>query len=105
MPTSSSVMYLPLSESTNSPNFLINSGVLSVFASPIITAFPPPRSKPATALLKVMPRERRSTSLSASHSLLYFHMRVRSEEHTSELQSRPHLVCRLLLEKKKNKHQ
>src|SRR5690554_7390485 len=31
---------------------------------------------------------------------------VRSEEHTSELQSRPHLVCRLLLEKKKkNKKQ
>src|SRR5690554_7005601 len=28
---------------------------------------------------------------------------VRSEEHTSELQSRPHLVCRLLLEKKKKK--
>src|SRR5690554_7131147 len=29
----------------------------------------------------------------------------RSEEHTSELQSRPHLVCRLLLEKKKQKTQ
>src|SRR5690554_7499378 len=29
----------------------------------------------------------------------------RSEEHTSELQSRPHLVCRLLLEKKKTKNQ
>src|SRR5690554_4150482 len=28
-------------------------------------------------------------------------MWTRSEEHTSELQSRPHLVCRLLLEKKK----
>src|SRR2546429_2502797 len=28
----------------------------------------------------------------------------RSEEHTSELQSRLHLVCRLLLEKKKNQH-
>src|SRR5436305_9104622 len=28
-------------------------------------------------------------------------IRSRSEEHTSELQSRPHLVCRLLLEKKK----
>src|SRR2546422_11564890 len=28
---------------------------------------------------------------------------LRSEEHTSELQSRLHLVCRLLLEKKKNK--
>src|SRR3989442_5730688 len=27
----------------------------------------------------------------------------RSEEHTSELQSRPHLVCRLLLEKKTHK--
>src|SRR2546429_7315613 len=27
---------------------------------------------------------------------------LRSEEHTSELQSRPHIVCRLLLEKKKN---
>src|SRR2546422_8299089 len=30
--------------------------------------------------------------------------RARSEEHTSELQSRLHLVCRLLLEKKKKKH-
>src|SRR5690554_7252683 len=29
---------------------------------------------------------------------------VRSEEHTSELQSRPHLVCRLLLEKKNSKN-
>src|SRR5690554_7761783 len=29
----------------------------------------------------------------------------RSEEHTSELQSRPHLVCRLLLEKKKKNPQ
>src|SRR3989442_5977480 len=28
----------------------------------------------------------------------------RSEEHTSELQSRPHLVCRLLLGKKKDTH-
>src|SRR5690625_6990751 len=34
-----------------------------------------------------------------------YHMKVsagRSEEHTSELQSRGHLVCRLLLEKKKS---
>src|SRR2546422_3251503 len=30
-------------------------------------------------------------------------IRLRSEEHTSELQSRLHLVCRLLLEKKKKK--
>src|SRR2546429_1798822 len=31
--------------------------------------------------------------------------RIRSEEHTSELQSRLHLVCRLLLEKKKKNRQ
>src|SRR5258708_23632016 len=30
--------------------------------------------------------------------------KIRSEEHTSELQSPDHLVCRLLLEKKKTKH-
>src|SRR3712207_8328383 len=30
----------------------------------------------------------------------HFHRRARSEEHTSELQSRQYLVCRLLLEKK-----
>src|SRR5690554_7083932 len=33
---------------------------------------------------------------------LFFSAHPRSEEHTSELQSRPHLVCRLLLEKKKD---
>src|SRR3712207_7430152 len=32
----------------------------------------------------------------------YGDLRTRSEEHTSELQSRQYLVCRLLLEKKKN---
>src|SRR2546422_6661539 len=40
------------------------------------------------------PDKRRSTSRQPSP-------RWRSEEHTSELQSRLHLVCRLLLEKKK----
>src|SRR5258707_5376265 len=33
----------------------------------------------------------------------YKHARKRSEEHTSELQSRQYLVCRLLLEKKKQR--
>src|SRR5216684_1584464 len=37
-----------------------------------------------------------SISIIASFAIVYF----RSEEHTSELQSRLHLVCRLLLEKK-----
>src|SRR2546422_92478 len=43
----------------------------------------------------------------ARRAQLFLHFAAvepRSEEHTSELQSRLHLVCRLLLEKKKNKH-
>src|SRR3546814_10989237 len=44
--------------------------------SPMITALPPPMSRPATAFLYVMPRDRRSTSLSASASDLYGHIRV-----------------------------
>src|SRR5258708_22643636 len=38
-----------------------------------------------------------STFLAAAPNIFY----IRSEEHTSELQSPDHLVCRLLLEKKK----
>src|SRR5204862_8055599 len=41
--------------------------------------------------------------LHARRQTLCQHGRVRSEEHTSELQSRRDLVCRLLLEKKKKK--
>src|SRR5690625_5561913 len=41
----------------------------------------------------------RSTFCSETFSNRY--IEIRSEEHTSELQSRGHLVCRLLLEKKK----
>src|SRR3989442_8824234 len=41
--------------------------------------------------------------LIGQHMLLDDYLQ-RSEEHTSELQSRPHLVCRLLLEKKKKTH-
>src|SRR3712207_8041646 len=40
---------------------------------------------------------KRSSSLDPLHSAFI----IRSEEHTSELQSRQYLVCRLLLEKKK----
>src|SRR5260370_12011198 len=39
----------------------------------------------------------------AGHSRRRGHLPNRSEEHTSELQSHLNLVCRLLLEKKKNK--
>src|SRR5439155_16010407 len=52
--------------------------------------------------LRVTPRIVRSP-LTFSSPSAFFDMTVelRSEEHTSELQSRGHLVCRLLLEKKK----
>src|SRR3712207_7632935 len=43
----------------------------------------------------------RHTSLVIRHSSLATRCYTRSEEHTSELQSRQYLVCRLLLEKKK----
>src|SRR2546421_6402932 len=48
--------------------------------------------------------DRKSTRLNSSHDQIsYAVFCLRSEEHTSELQSRSDLVCRLLLEKKKNK--
>src|SRR3712207_7381591 len=42
-----------------------------------------------------------AVALATRHELLADVVRARSEEHTSELQSRQYLVCRLLLEKKK----
>src|SRR5438552_11284385 len=48
-----------------------------------------------SACSRVAPRMRLASSRSG--------LMVRSEEHTSELQSPDHLVCRLLLEKKKKK--
>src|SRR6266498_2609147 len=60
----------------------------------------PPRSTlfPYTTLFRSPPRTRCACSVSLSRTTTC--PRRRSEEHTSELQSRPHLVCRLLLEKK-----
>src|SRR3712207_3759029 len=41
------------------------------------------------------------THLDEKYSMIFQSVKIRSEEHTSELQSRQYLVCRLLLEKKK----
>src|SRR5690606_2172615 len=49
--------------------------------------------------LRVMPTDSPDAWLVYGRGIL--HLSVRSEEHTSELQSRENLVCRLLLEKKK----
>src|SRR6202043_2779783 len=42
---------------------------------------------------------RKSGNRFSEKIMLHQNTRARSEEHTSELQSRPHIVCRLLLEK------
>src|SRR2546422_7301610 len=87
----------------------------------------PPRSTlfPYTTLFRSPSRMRRisvsSLNRSAGLSWIHYHRKptatpsripgppsissTRSEEHTSELQSRLHLVCRLLLEKKKKQTQ
>src|SRR5690554_7285584 len=67
---------------------------------------PPPRSTlfPYTTLFR-SERVTRSERETVSCSKAIGFGGSRSEEHTSELQSRPHLVCRLLLEKKNPLHQ
>src|SRR3712207_7560110 len=60
--------------------------------------FPPAALTPSRSL-SVFPRK---ASPPIAKTLYPVHVRsLRSEEHTSELQSRQYLVCRLLLEKKK----
>src|SRR2546429_3199732 len=82
----------------------------------------PPRSTlfPYTTLFRSVlpwPTVHKSPDVAVKRSKFFLHFQkgpcipdgrfdfqlVRSEEHTSELQSRLHLVCRLLLEKKKKK--
>src|SRR5258707_7427709 len=71
----------------------------------------PPRSTlfPYTTLFRSHPDNKHIIYAGADHSvpgrpnydLYWMDVDTRSEEHTSELQSRQYLVCRLLLEKKK----
>src|SRR5207253_6015518 len=68
-----------------------------------------PKSPPAHLILADVltyqdSKEKRALAVQeAKAALMLIGQHVRSEEHTSELQSRGHLVCRLLLEKKKRK--
>src|SRR2546422_2600737 len=57
----------------------------------IVSAARPVSARPANGVLRLFEKNPAGCTVQ------------RSEEHTSELQSRLHLVCRLLLEKKKNK--
>src|SRR3712207_8584566 len=68
---------------------------------------PPRRALPEPGRRRALAQDRRhARALHAPLALrrlrLLRQQDVRSEEHTSELQSRQYLVCRLLLEKKKN---
>src|SRR5258705_3308629 len=70
----------------------------------------PPRSTlfPYTTLFRSILRSGEGHRIAKGDDLIAFLTALagtfsRSEEHTSELQSLRHLVCRLLLEKKKNK--
>src|SRR4051794_41353261 len=92
----SSAITLALTSATTSPGFTLapsstrrmNSAESSSSAK-VSSANSSPASTPAAFMTNAaVPRSRE----------------VRSEEHTSELQSPVHLVCRLLLEKKKTKH-
>src|SRR5947208_12663080 len=56
--------------------------------------------KEIAIIVQTMNRKKPSRFLESSETIC----QTRSEEHTSELQSPDHLVCRLLLEKKKKKH-
>src|SRR2546429_4355948 len=74
---------------------------------PYTTLFRSPRRRasPRAARRRIRSRaraEREGSGDSTWHTSCGRH--ARSEEHTSELQSRLHLVCRLLLEKKKTIH-
>src|SRR3712207_9000010 len=62
-----------------------------------------PVSTLASSLAGSRIRVTRVTSLHVRPAFLVALVALRSEEHTSELQSRQYLVCRLLLEKKKKK--
>src|SRR5690554_7153319 len=58
------------------------------------------KHKPALPLYRVVDAERTMRQFRTVAWHKEIELPGRSEEHTSELQSRPHLVCRLLLEKK-----
>src|SRR5438309_6530949 len=67
----------------------------------------PPRSTlfPYTTLFRSQAASRKpATSSAVPRDVTFAPGTMRSEEHTSELQSQFHLVCRLLLEKKKKKN-
>src|SRR5690606_41492679 len=81
----------------------------TLFRSVVVAAYNKYKDKGFTVLGVSLDRDKTSwTNAIAQDNLTWKHISdlqfwQRSEEHTSELQSRENLVCRLLLEKKKKK--
>src|SRR5258708_30481148 len=67
-----------------------------------ISPLPLPAPLPIYLLRMFLDEARLSATLTHPHVTEVYDVGTRSEEHTSELQSPDHLVCRLLLEKKKH---
>src|SRR5437660_8699792 len=98
------------SRNSSSPSSLLSSSFSSHSSLSSLLFFflmirRPPRSTlfPYTTLFRARRRADADRFVGKLH-MKRIDVRVRSEEHTSELQSRGHLVCRLLLEKKKKKN-
>src|SRR6266576_4924676 len=73
----------------------------SLLASILITARSVSSSTPTSLAVYLVVSPFNCTWIFVACSTTWLFVRMRSEEHTSELQSRRDLVCRLLLEKKK----
>src|SRR5438034_5332572 len=77
-------------------------GVMAMFARHPLSEFVPKAlASVASGLAVGIERKRAEEALRSSEERLRQAQKMRSEEHTSELQSHSDLVCRLLLEKKK----
>src|SRR5439155_20267620 len=77
---------------------LFRSRIMFRSSMPVVGFAPSARTCSSTSAAKASPR------ITILAPLSVYWASVRSEEHTSELQSRGHLVCRLLLEKKNMTH-
>src|SRR5437879_10711734 len=83
-----------------------HAGTASAEAAPaeIPAPAPWPTEAPGEFAVEAAPSADEDQPIAAKHSEIDLSEEWESEEHTSELQSPMYLVCRLLLEKKKNKH-
>src|SRR5258708_31105746 len=98
------VYYLPIAIRPSFSFFFFNdTATTEIYPLSLHDALPILGSRPT--LVPEARLEGRDLVRAAEHKDLVTGEELRSEEHTSELQSPDHLVCRLLLEKKKIKEQ